>query len=168
MKMKLTIAAAALLAAGCSSGGTATSSPSATGPAADYAQAMKFSQCMRTHGEPAFPDPVQQSNGAIVIQKPPVDVNSAQFKAAQQACKAYVPAPHESLPPLSAQDRNKALQWVVCLRKHGFANLPDPTFDDNQVTLNLAGTGIDTKSSQAIAARQACRAQEPGHVRVAQ
>jgi hypothetical protein len=60
-------------------------------------QALKFAQCMRSHGITDFPDP--QGNGGIVIQKgsgggtssSALDPNNPQFRAAQEACKGYLP-----------------------------------------------------------------------------
>jgi hypothetical protein len=47
--------------------------------------ALKFSQCMRTHGVPNFPDPVFAANGmiGIGIENNP---NSPTFQQAQTAC----------------------------------------------------------------------------------
>jgi hypothetical protein len=53
------LAGTALLAAACGSGGP----PAAAGTTA-YQKALAYSQCMRSHGVPGFPDP--QSNGAIL------------------------------------------------------------------------------------------------------
>jgi hypothetical protein len=54
--------------------------------------ALKFSQCMRSHGVPKFPDPKFSPNGGtqMTIGKD-VDPNSPQFKAAQKACQKLVP-----------------------------------------------------------------------------
>ncbi len=58
-------------------------------------QALQFSQCMRDHGLPDFPDP-QFSNGGVSIGGPGqkgagLDPNSATFQAAQQACESLMP-----------------------------------------------------------------------------
>ncbi len=58
-------------------------------------QALKFSQCMRSHGVPKFPDP-QFGNGRIGIRLGPdsgVDVKSPQFQRAQQACSKLIGGP---------------------------------------------------------------------------
>jgi len=52
-------------------------------------RALKYSQCMRTHGLPNFPDPTESPNG---ISLNGVDPNSAQFRAAQTACRSLSPA----------------------------------------------------------------------------
>jgi hypothetical protein len=55
-------------------------------------QALKFSQCMRTHGIPDFPDPQVVKGGiAIRLSRSPgkvsdLDPNSPQFQAAQAKC----------------------------------------------------------------------------------
>ncbi|HEV7938467.1 MAG TPA: hypothetical protein VGP18_10650 [Solirubrobacteraceae bacterium] len=64
-------------------------------------QALKFSQCMRTHGVPSFPDPQFSSSGVgggIRIggkQGGPsrIDLSSPQFQAAQKACQSIMPGP---------------------------------------------------------------------------
>jgi hypothetical protein len=49
--------------------------------------AIKFSQCMRTHGVPNFPDPVFSSNGMIGLGiGPGNNPNSPAFQQAEKAC----------------------------------------------------------------------------------
>lgn len=73
-------------------------------PAAAVAQAgtraLRFSRCMRAHGILNFPDPSVKSNGSGVqvtvrmkVGTGGVDINSPQFKAAQQACLSLLPKP---------------------------------------------------------------------------
>ncbi|MGD0809032.1 MAG: hypothetical protein ABSA91_04900 [Acidimicrobiales bacterium] len=54
-------------------------------------RALKYSQCMRSHGVPDFPDPTESPNG-IGIRLSGIDPNSAQFRASQTACRAFSPA----------------------------------------------------------------------------
>jgi hypothetical protein len=64
-------------------------------------QALKFSQCMRSHGVPKFPDPQFQSGGGTLM-KIGKDVNpdSPGFQAAQKACRKLVPgSPLSAGPP---------------------------------------------------------------------
>lgn len=51
-------------------------------PATMAANALKWSKCMRTHGEPNFPEPNGQ--GMITLN---VDPNSPQFQKAEKACQ---------------------------------------------------------------------------------
>lgn len=55
------------------------------------AQALKFSQCMRTHGVPSFPDPQAVNGGISVRLGPGANPSSPQFQAAQKACRALMP-----------------------------------------------------------------------------
>ena len=83
--MAAALAAIAALAAAC--GGT--SSPALAGQTA-YQKALAFSQCMRAHGEPGFPDP--QANGSILTTpKDHLAQGSSQFTAANRACQKLQP-----------------------------------------------------------------------------
>jgi hypothetical protein len=57
------------------------------------AQALKFSQCMRSHGVSGFPDPQSLPGGGIRIairsgQGGALDPSNPQFQAAQKACQS--------------------------------------------------------------------------------
>jgi len=61
--------------------------------------ALAYSQCMRSHGEPNFPDPTVSGNSVqikIMVsggqQGSGIDPNSPQFQAAQTACQPIVAA----------------------------------------------------------------------------
>jgi hypothetical protein len=65
--------------------------PSAAETQQKLTQALKHSQCMRSHGVPNFPDP-EESNGFISLRiAPGVDPNSPQYQSASSACKQYTP-----------------------------------------------------------------------------
>jgi hypothetical protein len=67
--------------------------PNAKDQAKALEQALKFSQCMRSHGVPNFPDP-KASGGGMELAIPKsagIDPNSPQFKAAQKACQKLLP-----------------------------------------------------------------------------
>jgi hypothetical protein len=53
------------------------------------AKALKFSQCMRHHGVPNFPDPNPTNPG--VVRLVGIDASSPQFQSALQTCEALVP-----------------------------------------------------------------------------
>jgi hypothetical protein len=53
---------------------------------------LKFSQCMRTHGLPNFPDPTFNADGRIGLRVGPqagLDPSSPAFREAQAACAKY-------------------------------------------------------------------------------
>jgi hypothetical protein len=65
-------------------------------------QALKYSQCMRSHGVPKFPDPEFRAGGGTLMRiGRDVRPNSPQFKAAEKACRALLPGS----PLGTAQDR---------------------------------------------------------------
>ncbi len=105
----------------------AKASPSAN----PYQQALAFSQCMRAHGLPDFPDP-QSSNGGNAISLngngTSLDPSSPQFQTAQNACKKYMPNNVTSGSGPSAQDRQAMLAFASCMRTHGVPDFPDPNF----------------------------------------
>ena len=65
--------------------------------AAQQANALKYSACMRDNGVPNFPDPVF-SDGGVQLKITNIDPNSPQFVAAQKAC--------QSLQPIGGQTSN--------------------------------------------------------------
>jgi hypothetical protein len=75
--------------------------PSAAAQQKEVQQALKFAQCMRSHGVPKFPDPEVSGGGIKQTIGPSVNPGSPQFQAAQQACQKLVPgsAMAEGPPP---------------------------------------------------------------------
>ena len=60
--------------------------------ARDQQQALRYSQCMRSHGVPKFPDPKFKPDGDSLMMIPEdANPNSPQFKAATKACQKLVP-----------------------------------------------------------------------------
>jgi hypothetical protein len=56
------------------------------------AQLLKYSQCMRAHGEPNFPDPTVSPH-FFGFRISAMDASSPQFQAAQKACQSLPGAP---------------------------------------------------------------------------
>jgi hypothetical protein len=61
--------------------------------AAENAKGLEFSQCMRSHGVPNFPDPITGPTGgqAIKMSGTGIDQNSPTYQAANSACQKIVP-----------------------------------------------------------------------------
>jgi len=146
----------ALGAAAC--GGSAV--PPKPGTEAYYQDAIAYSQCMRGHGEPGFPDP--QPNGDILINGPQDHLaGGAVMARAQQACGHLLP---KQAPLTAAQQRqiaDSALKFVACMQAHGIANFPDPVVNSQGVSVRLP-PGITPDSPLFQAAQQACRKLMPG------
>jgi hypothetical protein len=147
------LASLALLAAACGSSGSST----ATGT--PYQQALAYAQCMRSKGEPGFPDPDSQG---LFQNLGPVDNNSPRYLSATRACGHLLPGDKTSAAQRQ-QSLNRQLKYAACFRSHGFPDTQDPVVMPNG---NLEGagpggavgpgSGIDTSSPQYKAAQQAC------------
>lgn len=120
-----------------------------------YQQALAFSRCMRTHGDPAWPDPGPE--GAFPNNNGSLDKSSPQFKKASAACKSLQPG-GPSQADLQ-QDYKRLLKYSACMRAHGLSKFPDPKLEEHGVGIE---GDIDTKSPQFAKAQQACRSIAPG------
>ena len=146
------------------SSGAATAGPgvpAAAGTGTAYEQQLAYSQCMRSHGVPDFPDPVPAADGGAarrieVQQGSDLDPAAPRFQAAYRACRALGPA----APPGRQQDvllqrLAEELAYSSCMRSHGTANFPDPVMSSKGVTITL--NGIDTDSPAFRSADAACQ-----------
>lgn len=139
------------------SGGSALAGGSAPAGATALAQAVVYSQCIRNHGVPNFPDPVQTPSGGYGYRTSGIDPNSAAFQGALQACKG-LPSPWNSAgQQLSTAEQQAWLNWARCIRTHGLANFPDPTFSGSEVH----DSGVAAGSPQLQHAMDTCRSQMP-------
>jgi hypothetical protein len=161
-----TAAAIALLATAC--GSSAPSSASAP----TYAQELALAQCMRTHGEPDFPDPSASgsytltSNGSIEgAGGASIDIDSSQAQAAYGDCRHLLPgAPSisqlEQQVQQEQQQQEQALPTLLkfsqCMRSHGVPNFPDLGSSD-QSPAPGGSAAINPNSPQFRAALTACQ-----------
>ena len=161
----ITVMAAALLAAACSgspsssgSGGSANA-----GGSAHSSSAVAYSRCVRSHGVPDFPDP--GSNGQIPNDAKSAlrEVGNSLARAATYACRNLNPAGQES-PALTAQEQQDYLRAAACMRSHGLASFPDPTFPGGRMNISIPSS-IDTKSRQFTQAQQTCAKFVPAGLR---
>jgi hypothetical protein len=164
----LCLAGAGIAVAGCGSSSSSSYNAGSTGPndsAASNSQGLKFAQCMRSHGVPNFPDPtggqldlrVQQTPNSTSING--VQVNGPAFKSAMNACKSDLPNGGHPTAAQTARQKAKALAMARCMRSHGVANFPDPTFQtgpNGGVGVRIGGAGIDPNSPAFQAASKAC------------
>jgi hypothetical protein len=154
-------------------GSGGSSSPENESSASAQQKMVAFSQCMRTHGVPEFPEP---SEGHLLIHSSDhnghvtgVNPQSAQFQAATKACAKL--APKGGKPPSPAEQaklQEKALQFAQCMRTHGVPSFPDPEFSrGGGVGIHIGGkkngpSRIDPSSPQFQAAQKACQSIMPG------
>jgi hypothetical protein len=153
-----TLAGGVLLVAACGGGG----SQAATGLTA-YQKTLAYSQCMRAHGEPGFPDP--QPNGNLIIQGPKDHLNGALMNSANRACQHLLP---KFRPLTAAQQRRatvEALRFVACMRAHGLPNMPDPVVNSQGISIRISGkpgSGLGPGSQVFQSAQRACQKLIPG------
>jgi hypothetical protein len=139
----------AVLLTGCGSSG----SPPSSAQSKKYQKALAFVQCMRTHGEPAFPDPTSQG----LISDSQANIGSPVLRAAGLACAALLPP--GSLQVTEAQQEQlavQALKRAECMRAHGVINFPDPSAPGQQGPPPASGGGIGPNSQVFQAAARAC------------
>jgi hypothetical protein len=156
-----------------SASGTSTGSSSGSGggtpeggetSAAAQQKMVEFAQCMRTHGEPEFPEPTE---GHILVHNQNgrgPNPESSRFKAAEKACKRYAPARQAPSPAQRAKIEEQALKFSECMRHHGVPNFPDPEFSGGGGAVRLKvgrSSGIDPGSPQFQAAQKACQSTAP-------
>jgi hypothetical protein len=162
----LTLAlAAAVPLVGCGGGGHSGTNSSASTDGR-FQQALKFSQCMRSHGLPNFPDPQQSGLGGgvqLTLNKSSgLNPNSATFKSALAACRKYSPGGRTGGKPLSPAEKAQFLRYSQCMRTHGVPNFPDPKFSSGGAQLQLQGIGPGSPGFDK--AQKACQSVLPGKV----
>jgi len=114
-------------------GSATTSSTTTRSAAAAHAQAVRFADCMRSHGVTNFPDPTP---GTASYPTVPGNTQSPGFGSAEQACGHYVPQSTGSQsvsqanfsPAKVAQMQAQAIAMARCLRAHGVPQFPDPKY----------------------------------------
>jgi hypothetical protein len=131
-------------AAGSANAGGSTSSPSA----------VSYSNCIRSHGVPNYPDPSggQLPKGGAQA----FGVSSSVFSAAQSACQHLLPnagsfqeqasqctLAGDCSPAVVQQMMSIDLKFAQCMRSHRVSNWPDPTIGlQGSPEFNLSKVGI--------------------------
>jgi hypothetical protein len=146
---------------GTTSSAKGSGSPSASGSGSPTA----FAACMRSHGVPNFPDPDSQGHfkitGGVSNGKTfGVDTNSAQFKAADRACRKLQPNGGRPTAAQQQQEQQQMLKYAQCMRSHGVPKFPDPKAG-GALTLGDK-SGVDPNTPQFQAAQKTCLKLVPG------
>lgn len=143
-----------------SSASAASGGSSASAQTANSNKLEQFSQCMRAHGVPSFPDPVNGRLNLRVTKGGSLDPNSAAFKSAEQACKSLAPPGIADNGQPSPQTQSAQLKFVGCMHSHGVPNFPDP--QANGAMIIKSGNGVDPNSPTFQSALKTCRNLLPG------
>lgn len=154
----------AFLLAACGSSGSAPSTTSSSSPPGSAPSGsgkggvtIAYSQCMRSHGVPNFPDP--NSQGVIEGKSSSgsggsgLNPNSPTYQAAQNTCQKY--ASGGNTPADQAQQLKQALKFTACMRAHGVPNFPDPTVVNGQIEFD--GTSGVGRTPDFPSAQSACQ-----------
>ena len=153
----------ALLAAACSgsppstgAGGSANAGDSSSSPSA-----VSYSNCMRSHGVPNYPDP---SNGQLPKGGAQAfGVSSSAFSKAQSACHSLLPnagsfqeqasqctLAGDCPPAVVQQMMTTDRKFAQCMRSHGVPNWPDPTIGlQGSPVFRLSKVGITHAQSHS-------------------
>jgi hypothetical protein len=137
------------------SGPSGQSSGQTSSQSSQLQAARDYASCMRSHGDPGFPDPNAQGNFGAITPGSPADPNSAPYKAAQPSCQSLMPQLGQQQAP---QNASKSVQFAECMRSHGVKNFPDP----NSQGGFLMGGDVDPNSPTFKSAMQACQSLLPG------
>jgi hypothetical protein len=168
--LAVALACGALVLAACGGGssvppvaGSGPSSKTASSSAGSGANPLAYAACMRSHGLPDFPDPDSQGGFAMPSD---IDINSPQYLAAANACKAYAGPGLNLTPARKEQIEASALEFAQCMRGHGVPNYPDPVikFINGGVSQGegVGKSGVDPNSPRFIAAQKTCQSAKRG------
>jgi hypothetical protein len=140
------VAVLSLLAAGCGSSSSVTSTTSTQQDAA-----LAFSRCIRSHGVPNFPDPDAQGD----FPQFQAGVPKQTSVAANNACEHLLSRGSGTATPAQREQKLAfGLKVAECLRAHGFPNFPDPNGSSQALP-----PGLNLKSPQFRTAESNCEKQ---------
>lgn len=154
--MALAVASCVIAITACGSSLKTNSHAGSSG----YPQALKFANCVRSHGLPNYPDP-SVSGPAVIAPNSAINPQSPAYQSAYKACAKLQPGGNVQRPGPTESDKLAALRWAGCLRKHGMPNFPDPTTSSGEGLgyrglLFPVGPGFDPHSPAFKQATAAC------------
>jgi len=152
------LAVVAVLAAACGGSAPSSSTDAASGGSTAYQKALAYSECMRSHGVPDFPDPNAEGNIQVAPGSPNDPMNNSVGQAAENACRHLLPGSSSSNTGTEQQTVDQLLNLAKCMRAHGEPTFPDPKVSGGSVTLPA---GLDFSSPQFKAAERACKSLIP-------
>ena len=152
------VATIAPLVAACNVTRQARAGGSSSPGSSASASPLAFSQCMRSHGVPSFPDP--DSNGALRKETAQqLGVSNSQWDTAQQACAHLLPnSDHGGLTPAEVQQAwSGTRNFARCMRSHRVSNWPDPADDGTGTPVFYLQNKIDANAPQIVTKIHACQ-----------
>jgi hypothetical protein len=155
------VAAFSPLAAGCGGSGSprvatvaSTTTTATTTSHSELSATVAFSQCMRSHGVPNFPDPQHFAGGNVKL----TIHNLAPSQSALSACGHLLPTNRGSQETARQRQTQLAdeLSFARCMRSRGVARFPDPTAQGELTVAMVQAQGIDVHSPAVLRVVQAC------------
>jgi hypothetical protein len=150
--------ATATVIAGCGSSSPTSSSsggrPTQVQLQRELQDAVRFADCMRSHGVPNFPDPTTSPHAF----KSALGTNSPAVQSAAAACRHLLPRAgrRNQSPAYSRAQIAAMLAFARCIRSHGFPSFPDPTSSGELNHQMVAGAGINLRQPAVLQAADAC------------
>lgn len=141
-----------MLAAAC---GGSPSSASNTGASGQFQQDLAFTQCMRSHGLPDFPDPNANGHGFGNQQQQDQERSNPHFATAYSDCRHLLPSAPSSRGTKVIPSQTQLVRFSHCMRSHGVPDYPDYN-PSVSLSTELAQLGINTNSPQFQATLQTC------------
>lgn len=144
--------------AGCGSSSPASSSsggrPTQAQLQRELQDAVRFADCVRSHGVANFPDPSTSPHAF----KSALGTNSPAVKSAAAACRHLLPrGGRRNQSPAYSQSQIAAMvAFARCIRSHGFPSFPDPTSSGELNHEMVAGAGINLHQPAVLRAGDAC------------
>ncbi|HUN34102.1 MAG TPA: hypothetical protein VMU95_19040 [Trebonia sp.] len=128
-------------------GGSPSASPGPSGgsPSSVVAKALKYSECMRSHGEPDFPDPNSQG-GFEFKNSASLNPQSPAFQAAENDCQSVKPSPGNVSAAQENQEFTEVLKAAACIQKNGYPSFPEPTMVNGSIGISFSNSNIDLTS----------------------
>lgn len=133
-----------------------------TNAAAGVASQLALTQCMHAHGVPNFPDPrtgtggwsISATPGSSTLTVDGTTFSGPAFQSAVKICKLF--GGGSAPPPITAAQKQKAVAFAECMRKHGVPTYPDPTFPAGGGIAQTGGPTINRNSPAFQAAVAVC------------
>jgi hypothetical protein len=152
----LVTAALALLAAACSgsppSASSASSSTASNAAGSTTSRLVAFSECVRSHGVPNFPDPQAGAANAKFPGAQQLGASSSQLDTAERACQHLLPVGTDDQFPAAEVPLlvRAMLPFARCMRSHGVPSFPDPAVDsEGRPLFPLSARGISLNYSHS-------------------
>jgi hypothetical protein len=117
--------------------------------------ALAFSQCMRSHGVPNFPDP-DSSGTPPKVTPSQLGVSESQYHAAYTACAPMLPSSGGPSQTEEQQTMTALRRFAACMRSQGVSNWPDPDHDSQGDPIFYLQGEIDEHAPQIVSKIQAC------------